>query len=340
MMFTNQHFDCAVDLGTSNLVITLPNGNRFEMPSYAAVLNGTSRGPRVLALGAAAKEYSGRVGEQVEVIRPVARGVIAHLDLSVEMVRFALKKLDLLPKTSFFARGPRVLVSHPIELSPVEQKAFARTCLDAGASKVALVAEPLAAGAGVFDDHWSINSKMVVDFGGGVIEAVAFSGQGIIAHSSMRWGSDDIDLDIEKHMQQMHHLRIGPLTAEDIKFQAAAGALGGSTNILARGFDLITRKPRQQIIHNQEIKLLLKKRIDLLVQCIVQAFERIPETSFEEIASRGLVITGGGARLRGFLENLESRLNIKVVYDTDPLHGVCRGEHRLMQKPDNPIFIS
>lgn len=331
MSLRQHNFDCAVDLGTSNLVLTTREGERFEMPSFVAVKNAQSSRTKIVAMGGAAKEFHGRTGEDVSVIRPVARGVVANLDLSSEMIKHAFEKLGLTSKKFFFSRGPKVLVSHPIELSPVEQKAFARACFDAGATKVSMIAEPLAAGAGVFEDHLSIDSKMVVDFGGGVIEAVAFSGQGIIAHSSMRWGSDDIDLDIEKYLAQMHHLRVGPLTSEKIKHLAAERVLNGNEDIWASGLDLITRRPKQVLITTKEIKKVLKKRADLLVQGIIQAFERIPETSFEEISAKGLVITGGGARLRGFLEGLDERIGMPVVYDNDPLHGVCRGEYKLMQ---------
>ncbi|HVJ65378.1 MAG TPA: rod shape-determining protein [Bdellovibrionota bacterium] len=334
MIFRSSTFDCAVDLGTSKLVVTESSGARFEMPSFVAVSREFGRGSRILAVGSAAKEYHGRTNDSVDVVRPIARGVVANQVLSAELVHHALVKVGLVSKKqAFFARGPRVLVSHPIELSPVEQKAFARSCLDAGASKVSLVAEPLAAGAAVFEDHWSSSSKMIVDFGAGVIEAVAFSGRGILAHSSMRWGSDDIDSDIEKYLQQMHHLIIGPLTAEDIKQRACRIVFTGEPTIDVRGFDLITRKPKRVAITCREIRQLMKPRTDMLVQGIVRAFERIPESAFEEIARRGLVITGGGAWLKGFLDGLETRLNVPVHYDSDPSHSVCRGEFVMMSQP-------
>jgi rod shape-determining protein MreB and related proteins len=340
MIFNRKPFDCAVDLGTSKLVLTEFSGTQFEMPSFVAMRKETKRGPSILAYGSAAKEYHGRTNDSIDVIRPIARGMVANQVLSAALVRHAFLNFGLVSKrNSFFSKGPRVLVSHPIELSPVEQKAFARSCLDAGAAKVSLVAEPMAAGAAVFEDHWSSSAKMIVDFGAGVIEAVAFSGKGILAQCSMRWGSDDIDTDIEKYLQQMHHMLVGPLSTESIKHIACQNALSGNfADIDVRGFDLITRKPKHTVVTGNEIKQLLRKRVHMLVQGIILAFEKIPPMAFEEIATRGLVITGGGAWLKGFLGDLEPRLNVPIIYDLDPAHSVCRGELVMMQEPKHKVL--
>ncbi len=316
--------DIAIDLGTANtLVHVVDRGVIIDEPSVVAVR--TRGGNReVLAVGQKAKMMVGRTPESIETIRPLRDGVIADFIATEEMLRQFIRRA----KTTMRFRRPRILICVPAGATPVERRAVYETALSAGASKVYLVEEPVAAaiGAGLPVDEPA--GSMVVDIGGGTTDIAVLSLGGVVQARSLRVAGNAMDEAIIRYVRRKHQLLIGEGNAERIKIEAGtaiADTSGTNTEIHIRGRDLRQGRPKSAVLGPQDIAEALQDCIEDLAEFIQRALEELPPEVSTDICERGIFLTGGGALLDRLDQELTRRVGVKFVVPENPMHCVISG---------------
>jgi rod shape-determining protein MreB and related proteins len=316
--------DIAIDLGTANtLVYVAGRGVILNEPSVVAIKtrNGTRE---VLAVGQKAKMMLGRTPESIETIRPMRDGVIADFIATEEMLRQFIKRA----KTMLGFRRPRILVCVPAGATPVERRAVYETALSAGARKVYLLEEPVAAalGAGLPIDEPT--GSMVVDIGGGTTDIAVLSLGGVVQARSLRVAGNAMDEAIIRHVRRKHQLLIGESNAERIKIEAGTAMLepsDKSSEIHIRGRDLRQGRPKSAILGPHDIADALSAPIDELSEFIQRALEELPPEVSTDICERGIHLTGGGALLDRLDQELTRRIGVQFIVPENPMHCVIEG---------------
>jgi len=316
--------DIAIDLGTVNtLVHVAGTGVVIDEPSMVAVRN--SNGVReVLAVGQVAKQMIGRAPEPIETIRPLRDGVIADFVATEEMLRQFIKRT----KTMLGFRRPRILICVPAGATPVERRVVYETALSAGARRVLLVAEPVAAaiGAGLPVDEPA--GSMVVDIGGGTTDIAVLSHGCVVQARSLRCAGNAMDEAIIRYVRRRHDLRIGETNAERIKIEAgtASQLLNGRTaEIHIRGRDLRHGKPKSIVLAPYDIAEALEDPLDELAEFVRRALEDLHLEISTDVCVRGIRLTGGGARLDKLDRELERRIGVKFLVPDEPMRCVING---------------
>ncbi len=316
--------DIAIDLGTANtLVYVAGRGVILNEPSVVAIKtrNGTRE---VLAVGQKAKMMLGRTPESIETIRPMRDGVIADFIATEEMLRQFIKRA----KTMLGFRRPRILICVPAGATPVERRAVYETALSAGARKVYLLEEPVAAalGAGLPIDEPT--GSMVVDIGGGTTDIAVLSLGGVVQARSLRVAGNAMDEAIIRHVRRKHQLLIGESNAERIKIEAGTAMLEPSeksSEIHIRGRDLRQGRPKSAILGPHDIADALSAPIDELSEFIQRALEELPPEVSTDICERGIHLTGGGALLDRLDQELTRRIGVQFIVPENPMHCVIEG---------------
>ncbi|MGQ0457012.1 MAG: rod shape-determining protein [Hyphomicrobium sp.] len=318
--------DIAIDLGTANtLVHVAGRGIIIDEPSVVAI---QSRGGvrDVLAVGHKAKLMLGRTPESIE---PMRDGVIADFVATEEMLRQFIRRA----KTAFELIRPRILICVPAGATPVERRAVYETALSAGARKVFLVEEPVAAaiGAGLPIDE--PKGSMVVDIGGGTTDIAVLSLGGVVQARSLRCAGNAMDEAIVRHVRRAHHLLIGEYNAERIKIEAGSAsrvANGETAEIYIRGRDMREGKPKTVVLGPQDIAQALENSIDDIAEFIQHAIEDLPAEISTDICERGVHLTGGGSNLAKLDEELERRIGLKFHRPEKPENCVIAGSAAIL----------
>lgn len=313
--------DIAVDLGTANTLIQVKGeGIVLNEPSVVAVER-VSR--KVVAIGLEAKRMLGRTPEGIVAIRPMRDGVIADVDMAEVMLRHYLAAV--LPK-GFFRVKPRVVIGVPSGITEMERRAV-RTAGDAaGAKEVFLISEPMAAAIGVGLPVVTPRGSMVVNVGGGTTEIGVIALSGIVADASIRVGGNEMDEAIVGFIRKHHNLMIGEATAEMIKIQiGSAYHTGDEREMDVNGRDLVSGIPKTVRIHSQEIRDCIQEPIQAIVGAVRRALEITPPELSSDIVDEGIVMTGGGALLRGLDTLLGAETGLPIHRDEEPLSCVVRG---------------
>ena len=322
--------DIAIDLGTANtLVHVVGRGVVIDEPSVVAVRarNGTRE---VLAVGQKAKSMVGRTPESIETIRPMRDGVIADFIATEEMLRQFIRRA----KTMFGFRRPRILICVPAGATPVERRAVYETAVSAGARRVFLIEEPVAAslGAGLpVDDP---TGSMVVDIGGGTTDIAVLSLGGVVQARSLRVAGNSMDEAIIRYVRRKHQLLIGEANAERIKIEAGtAMALpnGRHTEIHIRGRDLRQGRPKSAVLGPHDIAEALEDPIEELAEFIQRALEELPPEVSADICERGIHLTGGGALLDRLDQELTRRVGVPFTVPETPMHCVIKGSALILE---------
>ncbi len=323
--------DIAIDLGTANtLVYVSGRGVILNEPSVVAIKtrNGTRE---VLAVGQKAKMMLGRTPESIETIRPMRDGVIADFIATEEMLRQFIKRA----KTMLGFRRPRILVCVPAGATPVERRAVYETALSAGARKVYLLEEPVAAalGAGLPIDEPT--GSMVVDIGGGTTDIAVLSLGGVVQARSLRVAGNAMDEAIIRHVRRKHQLLIGESNAERIKIEAGTAMLepnGRMSEIHIRGRDLRQGRPKSAVLGPHDIAEALSAPIDELSEFIQRALEELPPEVSTDICERGIHLTGGGALLDRLDQELARRIGVTFIVPENPMHCVINGTIKVLDQ--------
>jgi rod shape-determining protein MreB len=313
--------DIAVDLGTANtLVLVKGEGVVIDEPSVAAVDTATGK---VKSIGLEAKRMLGRTPSGITAVRPMKDGVIANFEVAEQMLRHFLKTVI---NRHFLRVKPRVIVSVPSGITEVERRAVRDSAKTAGVKEVLMVAEPMAAAIGVGLPVDTPTGSMVIDIGGGTTEIAVIALSGIVADASIRVGGDEIDRAIVQFMRKNYSLLVGEPTAEAIKIQiGSAVPLDPEITMPVKGRDLISGLPKTVTVQSDEIRDAMAEPIQQIVNAVRHALELTPPELASDILDTGIVLTGGGALIRGLDALITHETGLPVRVADEPLTCVVRG---------------
>lgn len=320
--------DIGVDLGTANtLVCVRGEGVVLSEPSVVAVERGTKR---IMSVGLEAKRMLGRTPDGIEAVRPLKDGVIADVDVTELMLRHFLKQVM---SKRVFRIKPRVVVGVPSGITELERRAVRSSAQAAGANEVYMVAEPMAAAIGVGLPIETPRGNMVIDIGGGTTEIAVIALSGIVADTSIRIGGDELDQAIVAFLRKNYNLLIGEPTAEAIKMQIGSAIETDSEREMeVKGRDLVSGIPKMVIIHSQEIRECIQEPLRSIVEAVRYALEITPPELASDIVDYGIVMTGGGALIRGLDRLIALETNLPIHVDEEPMTCVVRGSGRILDE--------
>ena len=324
----------AIDLGTANtLVYVQDRGIVLNEPSVVAIetINGVKR---VKAVGNDAKMMMGKTPDNIEAIRPLRDGVIADIEVAEEMIKYFIRKVHGGKRT--LLRYPEIVICVPSGSTSVERRAIRDAASNAGASDVFLSLEPMAAAIGADMPVTEPVGSMVVDIGGGTTEVAVLSLRGLAYTTSVRVGGDKMDEAIVSYVRRHHNLLIGESTAERIKKDygvATVPADGVGETIHIKGRDLVNGVPKEITITQANIAEALSEPIGAIIEGVRIALENTAPELAADIVDQGIVLTGGGALIRGLDEYLREETGLPVSVAEDPLSCVALGTGRAMEDP-------
>ncbi len=317
--------DMGIDLGTCNtLVAVRGEGIVLNEPSVVAVKKGTNE---VLNNGAAvgwmAKEMLGKTPGSITAVRPLKDGVISDFEITEAMLAYFIHKVN--GRASWFGK-PRVVISIPSGITEVEKRAVLDSAERAGAGRIYLLEEPIAAAIGAGLPFVEPTASMIVDIGGGTTEVAIMSLADIAVCESVRVAGDDLDEAIISHMKKTYNMMIGEQTAERIKIEIGSAApVGEERTMEVRGRDMVSGLPRKMILSSEEVREALQEPISAIVEAVTRTLERAEPELAADLVENGIVLAGGGALLRGIDIILASATGLDVRIAEDPLTCVARG---------------
>ncbi|SVC45172.1 uncharacterized protein METZ01_LOCUS298026, partial [marine metagenome] len=317
MGFLSRFFsnDIGIDLGTANtLVFVKGEGIVLNEPSIVARRAATKK---VIAVGTEAKEMVGRENSEIQIIRPLKDGVIADFEVTEEMIRHFIRKVQ---KNKLFVR-PKIVVSVPSGSTEVEKRAVRNSCERVGAREVYLVSEPMAAAIGIGLPVEQAIGSMVIDVGGGTTEIAVIALSGIVEHESLRIAGDAMDQALIDWMRKKYNLMIGARGAEILKWEiGSAMLLESEEEAPVRGRDMVAGIPKTLQVGSLEIREALSAPVSQIVAGVRRVLERTPPELAADILDRGMVLSGGGGKMRGLKERLIEGTSLPTFVDSeDPL---------------------
>ncbi len=331
--------DLAIDLGTANTLIFMRGkGIVLDEPSVVAIRQeGGPNGKKVMQdVGLAAKQMLGRTPGNITAIRPMKDGVIADFTVTEQMLKHFIRKVH---RSRIFKRSPRIIICVPCGSTQVERRAIRESALGAGASKVNLIEEPMAAAIGADLPVGEATGSMVVDIGGGTTEVGVIALGGLVYKGSVRVGGDKFDEAIINYIRRNYGMLIGETTAEQIKKEIGSAFPGSEVREKeVKGRNLAEGIPRSFTITSNEILEALTDPLNSIVSAVKSALEQTPPELAADIAEKGMVLTGGGALLRDIDRLLMEETGLPVVIADDPLTCVARGSGKALEERYNTIF--
>jgi len=317
--------DLAVDLGTATtLIYTRARGIVVFEPSIVAVNKVTNR---VEAVGQRAKEMLGKTPGNIAAIRPMKDGVIADFEVTEKMLEYFIRQAH---GRSFFVR-PRIVISVPSEITPVEKRAVRDSALRAGASEVYLIEQAMAAAIGAELPITEPTGNMIVDIGGGTTDVAVISLAGIVYSRTVRVAGNEMDEAIIAYIKRKYNLLIGERTAEAIKIEIGNAWPGNDTKTMeVKGRDLVEGIPKTLTVGDEEIREALAETINTIVDAVRTALERTPPELSADIIDKGIVLAGGGSLLSNLDQRLREETGIPVAHCDDPISAVVRGTGKML----------
>ncbi len=325
-LFSN---DIAIDLGTATtLVYVRGKGIVLSEPSVVAVDRGSNR---VRAVGAEAKRMLGRTPSNIVAIRPMRDGVIADFEITECMIRHFIKKAHNNRRMS----RPRMIIGIPSGITEVERRAVRESAERAGVREVHLITEPMAAAIGAGLPIQEPAGNMVVDIGGGTTEVAVISLGGIVVFKSARIAGDELDNAIIQHIKREYSMFIGERTAENIKIKiGSAFPIEQEETMEVKGQDLVAGLPKTMTITSEEIRNALEEPVSEIISAIRQTLERTPPELAADIVDRGMVLTGGGALLKGLDQLISEETKLPVTIAENPIDCVVLGAGKALEELD------
>jgi len=317
--------DIAIDLGTANTLIHVKGkGIVLNEPSIVAF---DKNSKRIIALGNKAKEMQGREHKEIKVTRPMRDGVIADFEIAEGMIRAFIKRVH----GGSVMASRRVIVAVPSGVTEVEKRAVRDSAEHAGAKEVHLIAEPMAAAIGIGIDVEAPVGNMIIDIGGGTTEIAVIALSGIVNEESIRIAGDEMNYAIMQFFKKNHNILIGERTAEAIKCEVGSAVpLKEEITIQVKGRDLVGGIPKTTEVSSVEIREALNEAVVQIVDAVRQTLERTPPELSADILDRGVMLTGGGALLKGLDERIRMETNLPVHVAEDPLTAVVRGAGKVI----------
>ncbi len=322
--------DVAIDLGTANTLIYLKDqGIVLNEPSIVAVNRNNRK--EVIEIGAIALQMHERTHQEIQTIRPLKDGVIADFEVAEQLIKRLIEKL----KKGWYTSIRRMVICVPSGITEVEKRAVREAAEQAGAKQVFLVDEPMAAAVGIGLDVHEPVGNMVVDIGGGTTEIAVIALSGIVVDESIRVGGNELDRAIVQYFRKNHNLLIGERTAELIKREiGSAIELDPELELSVKGRDLVTGIPKIRTISSEDVRDALRDTIGQVVSAIIRALEKAPPELGGDVLERGIMLTGGGALLKGLDSLIRTRVELPVYVAEDPLTAVARGTGKILENLD------
>lgn len=320
--------DMAIDLGTANtLVFVKGQGIVLNEPSVVAIIEESGK-KSVLAVGDEAKTMLGRTPGNIQAVRPLRDGVIADFVVTEEMIKHFIKKVH---KRKAFA-SPRVVICVPTGSTPVERKAIKDSALAAGARKVHLIEEPIAAAIGAGLPVSEATGSMVVDIGGGTTEIAVLSLGGVVYAESMRVAGDAMDTGIINYMRKQFNLLVGEASAEKIKKEIGTAIPTSNNTYLMKGRDIRSGTPKEIALKEEDTAEALRPVLNQVLAGIKSALENTPPELSADLVDMGLVLTGGGALLKNIDKLISKETGLPVQIAEDPISCVVLGTGKALDE--------
>ena len=318
--------DVGIDLGTASILVYIKGkGVVLKEPSVVAFDRDTNK---IKAIGEEARLMLGRTPGNIVAVRPLRQGVISDFTVTEKMLEHFIRKA--VGKKTF--RKPKIAVCVPSGVTEVEKKAVEDATYQAGAREVFIIEEPIAAAIGAGIDISRPCGNMIVDIGGGTTDIAVISLGGTVVSTSIKIAGDDFDEAIVRFMRKKHNLLIGERTAEDIKIKVGSCYPRSEVDSIdVSGRNLVTGLPKTVTVTSEETEEALKETTSQIVEAVHSVLERTPPELTADIAERGIVLTGGGALLRGLEELLESKTGINTMTAEDPMKCVAIGTGKFVE---------
>jgi len=322
--------DMAIDLGTANTLVVLKGkGVVLNEPSVVAIINEMGK-KTVLAVGDEAKTMLGRTPGNIQAIRPLKDGVIADFIVTEEMIKHFIKKVHV--KNTF--ANPRILICVPTGSTPVERKAIQDSALAAGARRVQLIEEPIAAAIGAGLPISEATGSMIIDIGGGTTEIAVMSLGGVVFSTSLRVAGDAMDGAIISYMRKKFNLLIGESTAEKIKKEIGTAIPTSNNVFLMKGRDIRTGTPKEISLTEEDACEALMPILSQMLGAIKEALENTPPELSADLVDMGLVLTGGGALLKNIDKLISKDTGLPVTIADNPLECVALGTGKALENEE------
>jgi len=318
--------DIGIDLGTANTVIYVRGeGIVLEEPSVVAIEQGSKK---VVAVGKAAKEMIGRTPHEIQAIRPLKDGVIADFEMTELLLSNFIRRVV----RHRYLMKPRIVISVPSGITEVEKRAVRDSAENAGAREVFLIAEPMAAAIGVGLPVDQPSGSMVIDVGGGTSEIAVIALNGIVTNISIRIAGDEMDEAIVHYLRRNFNLLIGERTAEEVKIKiGSAFPLEEEETMEVKGRDLLEGIPKTIKLSSEQVREALAETVKAIIDAVKQALEQTPPELASDILDRGIILTGGGALLKGLDQRLRQVTKLPAIVAEDPLRCVARGTGKVLE---------
>jgi rod shape-determining protein MreB len=334
--------DLGIDLGTRNTLVYVDDkGILINEPSVVAINKRTNE---ILEVGEAAKKMVGKTPAHIEAVKPLVEGVISDFEVTEKMLKYFINKVHS-DNFALIAR-PRVVIGIPLDLTEVEKKAVEDAAKSAGARKVYLIEEAMAAAIGARLPVTEATATMVVDIGGGTTEIAVISLGGVVTWKSLKSAGNEFDNDIVEYVREEFNILIGEQLAESLKIGiGSAVSLGEAREMEVRGRDLISGLPKALMISDKQVREAINRTIVKIIDNIKTILETTPPELVSDIYERGLFLSGGGALLKGLDQAISTATKIPVKIVDDPLTCVARGtgmllnDKELLDKVVLPTYI-
>jgi rod shape-determining protein MreB len=322
--------DMAIDLGTANTLVVLKGkGVVLNEPSVVAVVDEKGK-KSVIAVGDEAKTMLGRTPGNIQAIRPLKNGVIADFIVTEEMIKHFIKKVH--NKKSF--ANPRILICVPTGSTPVERKAIQDSALAAGARRVQLIEEPIAAAIGANLPIQEATGSMVVDIGGGTTEIAVMSLGGVVYSNSMRIAGDSMDQALIQYMRKKFNLLIGDASAEKLKKEIGTALATSNNTYQVKGRDIRSGTPKEISLREEDTAEALNQTLSQIMAGIKDALENTPPELSADLVDMGLTLTGGGALLKNMDKFIAKETGLPVQIADDPLACVAIGTGKALEQEE------
>ncbi|EAK6601863.1 rod shape-determining protein [Campylobacter jejuni] len=323
--------DMGIDLGTANtLVLVKDKGIVINEPSVVAVERERyGSKAKILAVGKEAKDMVGKTPGNIEAIRPMKDGVIADFDMTEKMIRYFIEKTH---RRKSFLR-PRIIISVPYGLTQVERKAVRESALSAGAREVFLIEEPMAAAIGASLPIQEPKGNLVVDIGGGTTEIGVISLGGLVISKSIRTAGDKLDMSIVNYVKEKYNLIIGERTGEEIKITiGSAIQLPKELSMVVKGRDQVSGLLTRIELTSEDVREAMREYLKEIADALKMVLEMMPPDLASDIVENGVVLTGGGALIRGFDKYLSEIVRLPVYIADEPLLAVAKGTGKALEE--------
>lgn len=323
--------DIGIDIGTTNTRVYIRG--RGLVISESSVVSINTRNDQIIALGNNALKMTGKVPAHILVINPLSHGVISDFEVTEKMLKSIFEKVHrdtftLLPR-------PRVVASVPLDVTEVEQKSLEDVILQAGAREVFLVERPMAAAIGARLPIQESIGNLIVELGGGLSETAVISLNGIVAWKSLKIGGESLNKDIISYVREKFGILLGDQTAEEIKTKIGSAFTDKPQDMKIKGRDIISGLPKEVVITDAQVREAIMPLLKTIVESIHDTIEATPPELVSDIYERGLILSGGGALLKGLDKMIKRKINIPVYIADDPSTSIIRGTGLILEDFEN-----